>query len=74
MDAGSAGCSSWGWELSSCELAVSTTPALAKGTSGTGQPGDFSQVVRAMRDRVKEDGLTGGALLIARRTVGCSSG
>ena len=46
-------------------VAVSTTPALAKGTSGTGQPGDFSQVVRAMRDRVKEDGLTGG-----RRGVG----
>jgi serine-type D-Ala-D-Ala carboxypeptidase/endopeptidase len=39
-------------------------PAFATET-GSAQPGDFSQVEGAMRDRVKEDGLNGGALLIA---------
>ena len=36
----------------------------AKGTGAASQLADFSQVNRAMRDRVKEDGLRGGALLI----------
>ena len=43
---------------------VVAAPAGAKGTPGPARLGDFSQVEGAMRDRVKEDGLTGGALLI----------
>src|SRR4051794_6254197 len=50
-------------------LVIAATPAAATGTPGAAR-GDFSQVVRAMRDRVKEDGLTGGALLIARTDGG----
>jgi serine-type D-Ala-D-Ala carboxypeptidase/endopeptidase len=59
-------------------IVIATTPAFAKGTPAPPHLGDFSQVEDAMRTRVQEDGLAGGALLIGtargglleRRTFG----
>ena len=51
-------------------LVIAATPVGAKVTAGPAQLGEFAQAVRAMRERVKDDGLTGGALLIARADRG----
>ena len=46
-------------------LAGVAAPAAAKGTPAPPRLGDFSQVEHAMRTRIEDDGLSGGALLIA---------